>query len=450
MTDPRRIKILNDRQYLSGSVVYWISRDQRVGDNWAITFAQELALQHLVPLIVVFNLLPEFLGATIRQYDFMLRGFQELENKLRKYEIPFNLLIGSPDKTIPKFISRHKVGILVTDFSPLRISRVWKEQVANSVSIPFYEVDTHNIVPCWNASPKMEYGAYTFRPKIQRLLPEFLDQFPSLKKHPFSLKDVFHLTDWNKAYQSLHVDKSVSIIDWLIPGEKAALKILERFIEKRFKHYEAGRNDPNADVQSDLSPYLHFGQIAAQRVAYEINRFGHPLKSVEAFLEELIVRKELSDNFCFYNPNYDSMKGFPEWSRKSLQQHEKDTRNIIYTKQQFERGGTHDALWNAAQMELVQIGKMHGYMRMYWAKKILEWSKTPADAFATAVYLNDKYELDGRDPNGYAGIAWSIGGTHDRAWGERKIFGKVRYMNQSGCKRKFDTDLYIKKNKNSK
>lgn len=196
---------------------------------------------------------------------------------------------------------------------------------------------------------------------------------------------------------------------------------------------------------SNLSSYLHFGQISAQRVALEVQPFIEYAESQKSFLEELIVRRELSDNFCFYNKYYDSFEGFPNWAKKTLNEHRNDKREFIYSLQQFEDAKTHDDLWNAAQIEMTTTGKMHGFMRMYWAKKILEWSASPEDALETAIYLNDKYELDGRDPNGYVGCAWSIGGVHDRAWAERPVFGKIRFMNYNGCKRKFDINSYIKK-----
>jgi deoxyribodipyrimidine photo-lyase len=213
------------------------------------------------------------------------------------------------------------------------------------------------------------------------------------------------------------------------------------------------RNNPTRDAQSNLSPYLHFGQISAQRVALEVLKYlSLPPFAREgteggishaAFLEELIIRRELSDNFCFYNRDYDNFEGFPDWAKKTLNKHRKDRRDYIYTVKQFEHAKTHDDLWNAAQMEMAKRGKMHGYMRMYWAKKILEWTESPEKAMEVAIYLNDQYELDGRDPNGYAGIAWSIGGVHDRAWNERPIFGKIRYMSYNGCKAKFDIKQYI-------
>jgi deoxyribodipyrimidine photo-lyase len=228
-----------------------------------------------------------------------------------------------------------------------------------------------------------------------------------------------------------------------VPGEKAAAAILDHFLAKKLSAYESKRNDPTEDGVSNFSPYLHFGQISAQRVALEVQKKRVKKESKDGFLEELIVRRELSDNFCFYNPDYDRFTGFPEWAQKTLNEHRGDKREYLYSLEQFEAGKTHDDLWNAAQMEMVHRGKMHGYLRMYWAKKILEWTASPEEALEVAILLNDKYELDGRDANGYVGIAWSVGGVHDRAWNERPIFGKVRYMSYGGCKRKFKVKTYI-------
>ena len=243
-------------------------------------------------------------------------------------------------------------------------------------------------------------------------------------------------------YSSLNINEYVKPVDWIKPGEKAAQKTLKHFIENKFDKYPELRNDPNANVVSNLSPYLHFGQISAQRVALTVNELINPAQA-ESFLEELIVRRELSDNFCYYNSNYDSFNGFPEWAKKTLNDHRKDEREFTYSLKKFEKAKTHEDLWNAAQNELVSTGKLHGYMRMYWAKKILEWSKSPEEALKIAIHLNDKYEIDGRDPNGYTGCAWAIGGVHDRAWGERPVYGKIRYMNRNGAKRKFDIEKYI-------
>jgi deoxyribodipyrimidine photo-lyase len=448
--NPQRVRALTKRSQKKGPVIYWMSRDQRVNDNWALLYARELAQKHDSPLAVAFCLVPQFLGATGRQYRFLLQGLKEVEKNLQALNIPFCLLLGDPGKEIPHLLTEIGAGALVCDFSPLRRSQEWKAALAGETEIPFYEVDAHNIIPCWVASPKQEWAAYSFRPKVNRLLFEFLDEFPALQKskerNSPTGKDAIE-NDWAAAERSLVADAYSSAdvapkAKWLVPGEEAAAKLLGHFLEHKLIDYERDRNDPNIDGQSGLSPYLHFGQISAQRIALEVLK---SMKDAGAFLEEMIVRKELSDNFCYYNQHYDDMQGYPAWAIKSLAEHEKDRREYLYTLQELERGRTHDDLWNAAQNEMLQTGKMHGYMRMYWAKKILEWTASPAAALRAAIYLNDRYELDGRDPNGYAGIAWSLGGLHDRAWKERAIFGKVRYMNYNGAKSKFDVQSYINK-----
>ncbi len=447
MVNRKRMRPLNERHKKGGPIAYWMSRDQRVRHNWAMLLAQELALQGKVPMAVVFCLAPKFLDATMRQYGFMLKGLQEVERNLAEKNIPFFLLRGSPASEIPRFVRKSSVGTLVTDFDPLRIKGEWKEAVAKAIDIPFYEVDARNIVPCWVASPKQEYGAYTLRPKIKRALPEFLEDFPRLEKHPISWRERTGKIDWSEVKKTLRVDRTVSEVDWIMPGENAARKVLREFRMKKLPSYHEGRNDPTEDAQSNLSPYLHFGHISAQRIALEVTKDDGDKESREAFLEELIVRRELSDNFCFYNVHYDSFESFPQWAKKALNDHRKDRRLHIYSLEDFEHANTHDELWNAAQREMLRTGKMHGYMRMYWGKKILEWTKSPEEALRIAIYLNDRYELDGRDPNGYTGIAWCIGGVHDRAWPERPIFGKIRYMSYGGCKSKFDVMAYIEKNR---
>lgn len=442
-TDPRRIYPLNDQPFRDGPVIYWMSRDQRTHDNWALLHAQALASEKKQKLIVVFCVVPHFLEATIRQYGFMLKGLAEVEQELEKHNIPFHLLQGDPIKEMLAYAQKINAGAIVTDFDPLHIKKKWRETVARSCECVVHEVDTHNIVPCRIASPKQEFGAYTLRPKIRKVLHEYLTDIPSLKKHT---QEISHKKiNWKEVYASLEVDMNVPEVTWCTSGEKAAHRVLMQFIHERLHAYNTDRNDPTKDGQSDLSPYLHFGQISAHRVALEIKAHGHGHAHIEAFLEELIVRKELSDNFCHYNPHYDTVAGFPAWAQKTLMEHAKDKRAYTYTRTIFEHAHTHDPLWNAAQLQMVHTGKMHGYMRMYWAKKILEWTKSPEEALRIALYLNDKYELDGRDPNGYVGVAWSIGGVHDRAWFDRDIFGKIRYMSYNGCKSKFDVEAYIQK-----
>jgi deoxyribodipyrimidine photo-lyase len=453
--NPRRIRALKKESYAKGPVIYWMSRDQRVRDNWALLFARELAKKNDTGLVVAFCLAAQFLGATKMQYAFMLKGLKEVQKDLFAREIPFVLLRGDPVREIPSLIEERDAGALVCDFSPLRESRACKSRLAEESKIPFYEVDAHNIIPCWLASPKQEWAAYSFRPKVHRLLLEFLDEFPALPEkitiskptddyRQDSRQDSLpenrsNEIDWTEPLKWIEADEMPEA-KWIAPGEEAAFRQMDHFLKRKLASYDKDRNNPNISGQSGLSAYLHFGQISAQRVALEASRSG---KDAGAFLEELIVRRELSDNYCYYNQHYDDVQGFSAWAIQSLGEHKRDRREYLYTLPELEKALTHDELWNAAQQEMLRTGKMHGYLRMYWAKKILEWTASPEQAHAAAIYLNDRYELDGRDPNGYAAIAWSLGGLHDRAWKERAIFGKVRYMSYNGAKRKFDVQAYI-------
>lgn len=426
-----------------GPVIYWMSRDQRVHDNWALLAAQDYAIKKQVPFFVVFNLINNFLNAGVRQFGFLLRGLKELKDELAEFNIPFILLNGEPDETIPRFVKENNISYIFSDFDPLRIKLKWKKSVIQLIDIPFCDIDAHNIIPCTVVSDKQEFSAHTFRQKVYKVLHNWLEEFPPVQKMPSS--NYFRTDiDWNEFIQRYRT--SVPEVNWITPGERNVNLMLENFISKGIKSYTDNRNDPTKNAQSNLSPYLHYGHLSTQRIVLNLQKSKLPPDIKEAFLEELIIRKELSDNFCFYNSNYDSFEGFPDWAKNTLNEHRQDEREFIYSTEQFESAGTHEDLWNAAQMEMVTKGKMHGYMRMYWAKKILEWSPSPEEAMRIAIYLNDKYELDGRDPNGYTGIAWSIGGVHDRAWAERPVYGKIRYMNRNGAKSKFDIDHYIASN----
>ena len=325
----------------------------------------------------------------------------------------------------------------------MRLVPGWENRGGRGIGVSLEEVDAHNVVPGWLASPKAEYGAYTLRPKLKKLLPEFLEDFPQLSRHPVGWEGERPAIPWDHLTSTLAIDTTVPEVTWIAPGERQARAALAYFLEHKLPFYGERCNDPAQDGQSDLSPYLHFGHLAAQRVALEVEQRRGRDASREAFLEELVVRRELADNFCFYQPHYDTFAGFPAWAQKTLNQYRGDRREQIYTAAELESGRTHDELWNTAQREMVRRGKMHGYLRMYWAKIILEWTASPEEAQAVAIDLNDRYELDGRDPNGYAGIAWSLGGVHDRAWFDRPVFGKIRYMSYNGCRNKFNVDAYI-------
>lgn len=450
MVDSARIFHHNLLPATPGPVVYWMQRDQRVADNWAWIYALEQSRQLNQPVVVVFCLLPEFSGAQQRHFDFMIGGLEETRHTLEAMNTRFYLLRGDPVEQIPPFLDHLSAGMLIADFNPLKFVVRWKERISRQINVAFHEVDAHNIIPCRFVSEKTEYSAFTLRKKVERLLPRFLVPFPV----PLPADDRFYCPSENRYESAWHGfsltgsschGTTVNNKSRFIPGTREAMHTLTGFIETKLAGYGVQRNLPETDGQSALSPYLHFGQIAPQRVALEVQKGNDGKGSAASFLEELIVRRELADNFCYYNPDYDNFNGLPQWARNTLNRHRNDPRGYLYTADQLEEARTHDDLWNAAQCEMVITGKMHGYMRMYWAKKILEWTGSPEEAYEIARYLNDKYEFDGRDPNGYAGIAWAIGGVHDRPWQERPVFGMIRYMNYQGCKRKFDVEAYINK-----
>ncbi len=422
-----------------GPVVYWMSRDQRLEDNWALYHAWARAREGGKPLGIMFCLATDFLGAGPRHYRFMLEGLAETRRSADRLGIPFFLMEGDPSKVVPGFLEEWKVAMTITDLDPLRQKADWRSAVMKRCDSGFEEVDAHNIVPCWVASPKQEFAAATFRPKIKRHLPDRLEFLPPALSASKEWPGEVDTAGYEKVFARYHYLPD----DRWKGGPSQAHSALDEFVSERLSGYGERRNDPNLDWTSGLSPYLHFGMISAQRVALKVMAATAPRLDKDAFLEELIVRRELSDNFCFYNQRYDSPEGFPSWARATLRDHQGDRREYIYKEEELERARTHDPLWNAAQVQMVTEGKMHGWLRMYWAKKVLEWTETPGEALRIVNSLNDRYEMDGRDPNGYVGAAWSIGGLHDRAWTERPIFGKVRYMNLNGARRKFDVDRFI-------
>ncbi len=447
MVDAKRIRTLNTKttSTSNGPVIYWMSRDQRATNNWALLYAQERAKEHDTYVIVIFTLVTKFLKAPLRAYDFMLKGLMETEQTLRKYNIPFLLKVGDPTQSVQQLIKEYDASSLVTDFDPLRLKREWKQTLAETLTIPFYEVDAHNIVPCWIASEKQEFAAHTIRKKLHAQLDTFLIPYETLKKQ----KTPSHFPkspNWEQLYSELKIDNTIEPITWLIPGTKAAHKELSTFLKERLAYYATDRNDPNKDVTSHISAYLHFGQISAQEAILKLLKTESDPTAKDAFIEQLFVRKELTDNFCYYNQHYDSFDGLPSWAQTTLNEHANDPREYLYSYHELEQAQTHDELWNAAQIQMKQTGIMHNYMRMYWAKKILEWTRSPQEAINFAISLNDTYELDGRDPNGYVGVLWSIGGLHDRPWFEREIYGKIRYMSYNGAKRKFDISSYVENN----
>jgi deoxyribodipyrimidine photo-lyase len=447
MIHPSRIQPLNARSIQDGRyVLYWMQASQRAECNHALEYAVGAANERNLPVIVAFGLTGQFPEANLRHYSFMLEGLEEVRKGLQRRGIRFVLMRRSPELAATEMA--REAALVVADRGYLRIQRRWRNHVARNAPCAVIQVESDAVVPVETASPKEEYTAGTLRPKLLRILRDYLVPLAerALRKDSLSLSlDVDDEKDFPTLPGRMTIDRTVGAVKSVRGGAVRGTALLEEFIAKKIRHYDDLRNDPGLDYSSHLSPYLHFGQISPLAVALRVSEErAVPAAAREAYLEQLIVRRELSLNFVYYNERYDEFESLPDWAKKTLAGHAGDRREYLYSLEQWERAGTHDPYWNAAQREMVLSGRMHNYMRMYWGKKLLEWSRTPAEAFRTALWLNNRYELDGRDPNGFAGVAWCFG-KHDRAWPERKIFGKIRYMNDAGLKRKFDMDAYLKK-----
>jgi deoxyribodipyrimidine photo-lyase len=444
MIQKERMKALNQKRVQKGRyVLYWMQASLRAEYNHALEFAVLKANELRQPLIVFFGITDQFPEANERHYAFMLEGLKEVKDSLEKRGIQMVILHQSPEVGALQLAKR--ASLAVVDRGYLRIQRTWRDDVSKRMECPLFQVESDVIVPVEETSPKEEYTAATIRSKIMRKLDAFLVPLKQHEPNTDSLSlyfDSFYIDDLEKAISKLRIDKSVKRVDSFHGGTKEAKSHLEVFVEGKLDRFPELRNDPNLDYLSHMSPYLHFGQISPLYIALKVLKTGSP--GIEAFLEEMIIRRELSMNFVFYNEKYDSFEAIPDWAKRTLKAHQKDKRPYLYSLKELEGAKTHDPYWNAAQKQMVIEGKMHGYMRMYWGKKILEWARTPEEAFRNGLYLNNKYELDGRDPNGFTGVAWCFG-KHDRPWGERPTFGNVRYMNEKGLKRKFDAEEYVKR-----
>ena len=425
-------------------VVYWMQRAQRAQDNPALNVAIEAGNLLRKPVVAYFQLLPRSPRANLRHYEFMRQGIAELGAALRKRKVGF-VLARYPEQTLLRFCATVKPALVIGDENPLRDAEQTRARVAAQLSVPFWTVDADVIVPT-RLLGREHYAARTIRPKIHTLLPQFLKALtnPSARvewRVPARLRS---FDAGAVLLENYPIDLSVAPVPTFDSGGGAAHKTLMRFLRARLAGYATRRNQPDIDGTSQLSPYLHFGQIGAHTVAMAVKDAEVAAADRRAFLEEFIVRRELAINFVRYNSRYDNFDASEPWADLTLRMHLQDERKLIYREAQLDSAETHDPLWNAAQKQMVLTGWMHGYLRMYWAKKILEWSPSPVEAFDIAVRLNDRYELDGRDPNGYAGIAWAIVGKHDRAWGpERTIYGKIRYMSYDSTSRKFNSKAYI-------
>ncbi|HVT88851.1 MAG TPA: deoxyribodipyrimidine photo-lyase [Tepidisphaeraceae bacterium] len=435
MIQPSRIKELNNRSPASAGryVVYWMQQSQRTQFNHALEYAVTRANELSQPLVVCFGLMDNYPDANERHYAFMLQGLADVAVQLKRRGIKFVLKHGQPDEVAIHYA--RDASLLVCDRGYLRFQKQWRESVAHQVKCPVVQVESDVVVPVEVTSDKAEFAARTIRPKIHKHLAGYLKPLPRARvKYP-SIK--LSIKSDEILLNRLKIDRSVKVIPDFQGGQSQAEKLLAHFVKHKLAAYSENRNEPSEHATSMLSPYLHFGQISPLQIALATRRNSK-------FIEELVVRRELSMNFVHYTENYDRFDCLPNWAKLTLQSHRRDKRAYIYSIKQLEAARTHDRYWNAAQTEMLRTGFMHNYMRMYWGKKILEWSRSPRIAYETTLYLNNRYFLDGRDPVSYANVGW-IFGLHDRPWTRRPIFGTIRYMNAAGLERKFDMEVYIEK-----
>lgn len=430
-------------------IVYWMQRAQRSLDNPAVDLAIAIGNELRLPVIVFFSVIANFPHANLRHYSFLNQGLPDIEADLAARNIAL-IIRRPPNNSLEKFVTDVNAAMLIGDENPCREPERWRRVLSRRLDLPFWTVDADVIVPS-ALFPKHQYMLHVMRSRLTAELPNYLKPPENLTAdHPWSRSQSLETFPANDDITSgwKHLDCSVTPVDTFTGGTRAALRRLDYFVQHHLADYSKQRNHPESDGTSRMSPYLHFGHISPLTIALAIEKavqHGEATATArDSYFNELIGWRELSINFVKHVPEYDSIEGAPEWAQNTLREHAQDRRDPEYAFEQLERAQTHDDLWNAAQMQMVNMGWMHNHLRMYWAKKILEWAANPARAWEYAVILNDKYELDGRDPNGYAGIAWAIGGVHDRPWFERPIFGTIRFMSRASTGKKFDSKLYIR------
>lgn len=448
----QRVSQLNKQQdnHQGRYVLYWMQMFKRVQDNEALNFALQQANERDLPLVVYEGLKFYYPWANDRIHTFILEGVAEKQREFASLGIRYLFYLQGNEKDPRNIVAQlaNDAALLVTDDYPCFIIPEHNQRIVEQVRIPVFAVDSNGVVPlsCYD---KEEYAAYTIRPKIKKLLPETLGRspLPRLKRKFADLKvdaPETEVTDKNipDLVKQCDIDHSVPASKLYKGGTYAARQRLNHFVSKILPKYDKTRSKPDLDGSSRLSAYLHFGFISIQEIAEAVEQAKAPQLAKEAFLEEAIVRRELSFNFTRFNPNYNSLASLSPWVQQTMREHVDDPRPDLLEPEQIEAAQTPDELWNAAQRELLLSGEMHNYVRMLWGKRVIEWQPNYETAFALLEHLNNKYALDGRDPNSYAGILWCFG-KHDRPWFERPIFGKIRYMTSTSTGRKFDSKAYI-------
>ncbi|MCX7697602.1 MAG: deoxyribodipyrimidine photo-lyase [Bacteroidales bacterium] len=427
-------------------VLYMMEASIRASFNFALEYAIKEANLLSKPLVVAFSLTDVYPFSNQRYYRFLIESLLDVRNKLRQRGISFYIIRGKYTDVVSKLLPH--ACMVVLDRNYLKAQRNWRKQIASMAEQPVVEIESDVVYPIELVANKKVPYAYLYRQKVAKLPPLYRIAFDY---YDLAIKTSVDIPSWDldtpaDYLRELKIDKTISTVEqFFVGGETVAQKLLKIFKESSFHHYHDKRSDPSLEMQSNLSPYLHFGNISPLDILQQLRDLaGEDDPNWKSFFNEVVIWRELARNYVWYNSNYHDFNGLPNWSKDTLLLHMNDKRPYNYSLDELEHAKTHDNFWNAAQLELLKTGKMHNYMRMYWAKKIIEWTTSPQIAFDICCYLNDKYELDGRDPNGYASIAWCFG-AFDKPWPERAIFGKIRYMSEKSLARKFDMNSYVRK-----
>ncbi len=430
-------------------VVYWMQRAQRGRDNHALDKAIACGDSLGLPVVAYFAGISNFPHANLRHYAFLNQGLPDIEEDCAERGVGF-VMRRAPHEDHLKFFADVDAAMVIGDENPMREPETWRVRIAEKLRVPFWTVDADVVVPS-KLLEKAQFSAAVARPRLYGALEEFLKPYKNPHaEFEWHMPKGLHADDVRAdiTHGWHDFDRSVKPVEAWTGGHQAAVKRLHLFCNEMLENYDKDRSRPEVDGSSKMSPYLHYGHIGPQTIALAVDaavKKNPKLKAArDSYMNELIVWRELAVNFVRYQPEYDSPGCADNWAKQTIAEHDHDEREVLYTTAQLERAETYDELWNAAQIQMVRYGWMHNYLRMYWAKKIVEWTPNVAAAMKAAIYLNDKYELDGRDPGGYAGIAWSMLGKFDRAWFDRPIFGKRRYMSGGSTGKKFDSKTYVK------
>ncbi|MDW8084198.1 MAG: deoxyribodipyrimidine photo-lyase [Candidatus Caldarchaeum sp.] len=424
-------------------VAYIMYASHRVNHNHALEYTIHEANVQRKPAVVIFPIIEKKPHPNLRRFRFMLENLLKMREALRRRNV--KLVVRRNFDFIPLL---KEASYVVVDRPYLNHQRKFIDAVVENSEAEVAMVEGDVVVPVEVVSQKAEPYARTIRPKIMKNLEKFLEDIPTIRLEISSLP--LDIPSWDEEsvedyVKGLEVDLTVEPVDYFVGGEDEALRRLSLFVGERLKIYAENRSDPGVEASSELSPYLRWGMISPVQIlreVFKVYRFDDV--NVQSLVNELVVWRELARNAAVYNPGFGTFDGLPEWAKQTLEAHARDRREHLYSLDELEKAQTHDRYWNAAQTELVRTGKIHNYMRMYWCKKIIEWTEHPRTAFEYAVYLNDRYGLDGVDPNSYLGISWCFG-AFDRPFFESKIYGKVRKMTEESLKRKPGINAYLRR-----